>query len=109
MPQGRNDQGKFVPGHSGNPGGMVSEERAKIGKIRRYAQRRSYAAVRKLETLMEDENGKVAATAALGILRVAGALGDAATDERIEREVERRLKLLIEEAEKAPRALAAVG
>lgn len=103
----RNPDGTWAQGSSGNPGGMTPEEYDKLTKVRRLAQNRSFAAVKSLERLMGDENGKVAVAAALGILKVAGVFGDEA---RIQREVETRLKQLLEEAQNSgPPRLTAVG
>ena len=90
---------------SGNPGGLTADERDKIGRVRRYAQNRSFKSVKALERLLGDDNGKVVATAALGILKVAGLFND---DASIEAKVERRLKDMLEAAERRVPALAAV-
>lgn len=107
MPEGRNAAGQWIPGVTGNPGGFRGDERAKIDRARRAAQNRTLKAVKTLDRLMDDENGKVAAAAALGMLKVAGVFGDEAA---IERKVEERLKALLAEAQNAgPPRLAAVG
>lgn len=106
MPAGRSAEGKFLPGTSGNPGGLSADEAEKIIRARRAAQNRTLKAVRTLDRLMDDENGKVAATAALGILKVAGVFGDEAA---IERKVEERLKQLIGEAQNQTPRLTSVG
>lgn len=112
MPDSRVNAGQWKPGQSGNPGGKTSGEQRRINRARKAAQKLSLKAVSTLETLLADESGKVAATAALGILKVAGVLNEARAmdDAKIEAEVERRLRLILdaEEARQPPK-LAAVG
>ena len=99
MPEGRNEQGRFVAGVSGNPRGMAAADSAKVYAARTKALAHCPRAIARLNKLMDDPNGKVAVMAAMALLRVGGVLSTEADVARIEREVEKRLRELIEAAE----------